>query len=249
MGRLAVVSGAATGIGRAVTEALKGEGADVVMVGRRAELLAAVADELNADPRGGRALPMTADLSAPGQVERVADEIASLGRPVDVLVNNAGGNRAPYPPETLEEVREGWLANVTGNVLPAVLLTHALLPSLRRPGGRVVTVGSVAAFRGPASYGGSKAALHPWTVELAARLAPEGVTVNMVAPGYIQDTEFYGERMSPGFHEGRSRQAPVGRGGTPREVAATVAHLAGPDAGFITGQIVQINGGAVPGRG
>ncbi|WP_026211814.1 SDR family NAD(P)-dependent oxidoreductase [Longispora albida] len=242
MGRLAVVSGGGTGIGRAVAAALAAEGSEVVVVGRRPEPLAAVAAGLP----GVRAV--TADLTDPAQVARAAKEI---GGPVDVLVNNAGGNFAPAPPEPgdLETLRAQWLANVTGNVLPVVLLTEALLPVLSRPGGRIVTITSVAAFRGPATYGGSKAALHPWSAELAARLAPEGVTVNVVAPGYIPETEFYGERMNAEFHAGRSAQSPSGRGGTPAEVAATVAHLASPLAGFLTGQIIQINGGAIPGRG
>jgi 3-oxoacyl-[acyl-carrier protein] reductase len=112
-----------------------------------------------------------------------------------------------------------------------------------------VTVTSVAAFRGPATDGGSKAALHPWSAELATALAPEGVTVNVVAPGYIPDTEFYGARMSPEFDAGRAAQAPMGRGGTPAEVAAAVRYLASAEAGFVTGQILQINGGALFGRG
>ncbi|MET7289786.1 SDR family oxidoreductase [Streptomyces sp. NPDC005573] len=249
MSTLAVVSGAATGIGRAVAAALAAGGADVVMIGRRADRLAAAAAELNEAVGAARARPVTADLTVPEDVERAAKDITSTGRTVDVLVNNAGGNFAPAAAGDLSGVRHDWLLNLGGNVLPTVLLTHALLPALSRPGGRVVTIGSVAALRGSGSYGAAKAALHPWSTELAVRLAPEGITVNVVAPGYIQDTEFYGERMSQEFHAGRSRQAPAGRGGTVGEVAATVAHLAGPDAGFITGQIIQINGGAVTGRG
>jgi len=249
MDTLAVVSGAATGIGRAVAAALAADGADVVMIGRRADLLSSAAAELNKSIGAERARAVSADLTVPEEVERAASEIAVMGPTVDVLVNNAGGNFAPHPPGSLEQVRRDWIANVTGNVLPAVLLTHALLPVLSRPGGRIITIGSIAAFRGPATYGGSKAALHPWSSELAGRLAPEGIAVNIVAPGYIQDTEFYGERMNAEFHAGRAGQAPMGRGGTVEEVAATVAHLAGPHAGFLTGQIIQINGGAMPGRG
>ena len=69
-----------------------------------------------------------------------------------------------------------------------MLLTHALLPRIRRPGGRIVTIGSIAAFRGPATYGGAKAALHPWSAELSVALAPEGISVNVVAPGFVADT-------------------------------------------------------------
>jgi len=246
---LAVVTGAAGGIGKAVARDLMAQGTDVVMIGRTPDRLAAAADELNEEAGAGRARAVPADLSVPQDVERAAAEIVSAGRAVDVLVNNAGGNYAPHPSKDLADVRRDWLVNVTGNVLPVVLLTHALTPALRRPGGRVITISSIAALRGSGSYGGAKAALHPWSTELAARLAPEGITVNVVAPGYIEGTEFYGERMSEQFHADRSRQAPAGRGGTVSEVAATVAHLAAPAAGFLTGQIIQINGGALAGRG
>jgi 3-oxoacyl-[acyl-carrier protein] reductase len=107
----------------------------------------------------------------------------------------------------------------------------------------VVSIGSVAALRGPASYGGAKAALHPWSVELAARLAPDGITVNVIAPGYVTDTDFYGQRMSPDFHRGRAERSPMRRGGRPDEIASAVEWLACPDAGFITGQVLHINGG------
>jgi 3-oxoacyl-[acyl-carrier protein] reductase len=249
MGKFAVVSGGATGIGKAVAEALVAEGAEVVLLGRRAELLAAAAAELNQGAGEQRVRAFTGDLSEPEDVARVADEITAAGRTVDVLVNNAGGNLAPHPSKDLEEIRRDWLANVTGNVLPVVLLTHALLPAMSRPGGRIITVGSVAALRGSGSYGGAKAALHPWSTELALKLAPEEITVNVVAPGYVGGTEFYRERMSDEFHADRSRQAPLGRGGTVEEVAAAVLYLAGPGGGFTTGQVLQVNGGAVTGRG
>jgi 3-oxoacyl-[acyl-carrier protein] reductase len=248
MARLAIVSGGGTGIGRAVASALADEGVEVVIVGRRAALLAEVADELNKTVGAPLIQARAADLRS---AEEVSDLVASISaeRNVDILVNNAGGNFAPHPAQDLSGVRAQWLANVEGNVLPAVLLTHAVLPVMSRPGGRIVTIGSIAAFRGPATYGGAKAALHPWNAELAMRLAPEGITANIVAPGYVPDTEFYGERMTPEFHAGRAGQNPMNRGGRLDEIAATVVHLAGPQAGFLTGQIIQINGGAMPGRG
>ncbi|MFJ8443336.1 SDR family NAD(P)-dependent oxidoreductase [Kitasatospora griseola] len=249
MSRFAVVSGGGTGIGKAVAAALAAEGTEVLLLGRRAEVLDAAVAELN-DGAGGKLVrSLTADLAEPEDVARIADGLAAVGRTVDVLVNNAGGNLAPQQSEDLGQIRRDWLANFTGNVLPVVLLTQALLPVMARPGGRVVTVGSVAALRGSGSYGGAKAALHPWSSELALKVAPEGITVNVVAPGYIGGTEFYGDRMSDDFHADRSRQAPVGRGGTVEEVAAAVLYLAGPGGGFTTGQVLQVNGGAVTGRG
>lgn len=246
---LAVVSGGGTGIGRATAARLAAGGHEVVLIGRRDQVLAQAAQDIAAACPATPAWWIAADLADPDQVARVGRRLGEVGRPVDVLVNNAGGNLAPQAAADLAGLREDWLANVSGNVLPAVLLTQALLPILHRPGGRIVTVTSVAAFRGPASYGGAKAALHPWTMELAVRLAPEGITVNAVAPGYVPDTEFYGDRMTPAFHTGRSALSPMGRGGRPEEVAAAVLALIGPDSGFVTGQILQVNGGALLGRG
>jgi 3-oxoacyl-[acyl-carrier protein] reductase len=133
--------------------------------------------------------------------------------------------------------------------MTAVLLTTALLPKLRRPGGRVILMSSVAAVRGGGVYGATKAALHGWAYSLATRLGPDGVTVNVVAPGYVADTEFFGDRMSPEFHESRVRQTLVGRAGEPDDIAAAVTYLASPAAGYVTGQVLQVNGGSALGRG
>lgn len=249
MTRKAIVTGGGTGIGAAVAERLALAGDDVIIIGRRPERLAATAEKINAATGTARVRWHAADLTDPDEVGAAVETFIEPGQSLDVLVNNAGGNFVPAPSAGLAGMRADWLANLTGNILPVVLITAAVLPALRRPGGRIITITSVAALRGPATYGGAKAALHPWSAELAVKLAPEGITVNVVAPGYIMDTEFYGARMTPEFHQGRADLAPARRGGTPDEVAATVSHLADSSAGFLTGQIIQVNGGQILGRG
>ncbi len=247
MPRFAVVSGGGTGIGRAIAAALAAEQVEVVVLGRRPDPLTETVKAVNELVGAERVRAISVDLCSVDEVSAVAAELGT--QKIDILVNNAGGNFAPEPAADLAGIKQTWLANLEGNVLPTALLTHALLPAMARPGGRIIAVTSIAAFRGPATYGGAKAALHPWVADLSVQLAPQGITVNAVAPGYIPDTEFYGARMNPEFHAGRAAQNPMNRGGEVTEVAATVAHLASPRAGFITGQIIQINGGALLGRG
>lgn len=232
------MSGGGTGIGRAIAESFARSGDQVTIVGRRADVLDAVAAEFD------NVTAVAADLSAPADVERVAATLDS----VDVIVNNAGGAVYDGPLDTLEDRAAEWRAELDANVLTAALLTHALLPKLTRPGGRLIFMSSVAAVKGGGVYGAAKAALHGWAYALAGRLGPEGITVNVVAPGYVAETEFFGERMSPEFHESRVRQTLVGRGGRPEDIAATVEYLASPAAGYVTGQILHVNGGSALGR-
>jgi 3-oxoacyl-[acyl-carrier protein] reductase len=170
--RVAVVSGGGTGMGKAITACLVAGGDHVVIIGRRAEVLEATAQELTA-AGPGQVSWCAADLTRPQDAERAA---AGVDGTVDVLVNNAGGVASRGMPDAgLAEVARAWEADYQANVISAVLLTHALLSRLRRPGGRVVNISSIAALRGGGgSYSAAKAALLGWTFDLAADLGPAG---------------------------------------------------------------------------
>ncbi|NYF55417.1 SDR family NAD(P)-dependent oxidoreductase [Micromonospora purpureochromogenes] len=245
--RLAVVSGGGTGIGRAVAAGLAVDGLDVLVVGRRAAVLAAAVERISAEcGRAGAVRAVVADLTDPEQANLVVEAVGE--RAVDVLVNNAGGYLGGET-GTLAGVAAHWRANFDANVLTAVLLTEALRPALRRPGGRVILLSSIAAQRGGGgAYSAAKAALHGWAYDLATQLGPEQVTVNVVSPGYVADTEFFGDRMTPEGHAKRVAATLVGRAGEPDDVAAAVRYLAGPSAGYVTGQVLGVNGGSVLGR-
>lgn len=245
--RLAVVSGGGTGIGAAVAGSLAGDGYDVLVVGRRADVLAAAAERIGVKcGRPGAVIPVAADLTEPEHLDRVLAAVD--GRPVDAVVNNAGSYLAGET-DTLAGTAAHWRANLDANVLTAVLLTEALRPALRRPGGRVIMVSSIAAQRGGAdAYAAAKAALHGWAYTLAAQLGPEQITVNVVSPGYVAETDFFGDRMTPEGHAKRVAETLVKHPGVPDDIAAAVRYLASPDAGYVTGQVLGVNGGSVLGR-
>ena len=242
---LAVISGGGTGIGLASAVRLARDGFDLALIGRRTEVLDAAAARIREQTPGAQVQTIAADLQDPAQVERAAGEIEG---PVQVLLNNAGGNVLDRG-EGLAGIAANYEANMRLNVLTAVLLTEALLPRIVRPGGRIISISSIAALRGANGYGAAKAAIHGWMMGLAADLAPEGVTVNAVAPGYVPDTGFWDGRRTSDIVASRLAQVPMNRAGTPDEVAGAVAYLAGPEGGWTTGQILQVNGGALFGRG
>jgi 3-oxoacyl-[acyl-carrier protein] reductase len=242
--RQVIVSGGGTGIGKATATAFSQRGDTVLIIGRREHVLATAAAELEGAHSGARVSWQAADLADPDAVERL-----QLPETVDVLVNNAGG-ASRRDDESLQGIAATLHADIDQNVLTAQLLTAAVSPRLRRPSGRVINISSIAALRGGgASYGAAKAAIIGWSHALAADLGPAGITVNVVAPGFVSDTEFFGDAMTDERRKRLIEATLVDRAGVPEDVAAAIVYLASPEAGYVTGQVLQVNGGAFLGRG
>lgn len=236
MTRTVLVTGGGTGIGRAVATAFARDGDTVFITGRRTGPLEQTASEL-----GSNVHAVTCDNSDPKDLKRLQD---TLPTNLDVVVHCAGGNTDfdREPPSDLDTLAAGWRANLDSNLLSAVLTTAAVRDRLT-PGGRVITIGSIAADKGAGAYGAAKAAVATWNIDLAAELGPLGITANIVSPGYIADTEFFRDILTDARREALIESTNTKRAGTPEDVAAAVFFLASSGAGQITGQVIAVNGG------
>ena len=237
--RVAFVTGASRGIGRAVAVRLAASGAAVAACAR-GDHAGGVAAEIAA--AGGRAEALSADVTSAGELQAaVRAALDRFGR-IDILVNNAGIARDQL---LMRMKPEDWDAVIATNLTAAYSCTQAVLrPMLRQRWGRVVNVGSVVGQSGnpgQANYAASKAGLIGFSKALAQEVAARGITVNVVAPGFIETdmTAAIGDAA----REALTARIPAGRLGQPEDVAAAVCYLASEEASYITGQVIGVNGG------
>ena len=238
-----LVTGSSRGIGAAIARAFADRGDRVAVHHGRS---AAAADDVLASLAGAGHVAVQADLTDPEAVRRALDEAAErLGR-LDVLVNNAGVFVGSPPLTTSsEDWQHAWTQTLATNLTGAANAAYCAIPHLRAAGGgAIVNVSSRGAFRGEPgnpAYGASKAGLNALGQSLALALAPEGISVGTVAPGFVQ-TEMAREVLDGPGGDAVRAQSPFGRVARPEEVAAAVLWLASPDALFSTGTIVDVNG-------
>ena len=243
-GKSAIITGGSKGIGKAIAQAFSEAGASVALAARSREELEQAAKEIEA--AGGRALAIPTDVTDPEQVQRLIDRtVADLGT-VDILVNNAGAS--PFL-STLDQIRlEGFEKYFRLNFLGAVYCTKAVASVLlAKSDGCILNIASVAGFiasPGLTYYASAKAALINFTRTMAQEWAAYRVRVNALAPGWIEtDMNEPARQMMPEFNRSVLDSIPLGRWGTPEDVAGAATFLCSPAASFITGSVLIVDGG------
>ena len=242
-GKKALVTGASRGIGRDVALRLAAEGVAVaVNYNTGEEEAAAVANEIEA--AGGTAVRLQGSVADARQAEAMVEEASKALGGLDILVNNAGITRDNL---LMRMSEEDWDAVLNTNLKGAFLCTKAAVrPMLRQRSGRIINMSSVVAITGnpgQANYTAAKAGLIGFTKTVAREVASRGITVNAVAPGFIETRMV--DALSKELRGQIMERIPLARFGTPEDVAATVAFLASDDAAYITGQVLGVDGGLI----
>ena len=241
--RIAIVTGAGQGIGRAIARGFAREGAGVVIADVNEESARTVKDEIEAG--GGRALAMRTDVSNEISVQTMAKKSVEEFGKIDILVNNAG----IFPTSSVEEMsEEDWDRVIGTNLVGAFLCAKAVVPKFLEQGsGRIISLTSGRAFQGAkhgAHYAASKAGIIGFSKSLALELAPHGITVNVICPGITDTAQPRGHQTEEEMYA-QGKRIPLGRIGQPEDLVGPATFLASGAAAFVTGQTILVNGGSI----
>src|SRR5689334_16267443 len=243
-GRVALVTGASQGIGRACALALAEGGALIALAARNEEKLGAVAKEIT--DKGGQAATFRMDVSNEADVKSAVKAAIERFGKIEILVNNAGVTKDTL---LMRMKKADWDSVIHTNLSGAFYTTQAVISSMLRPRwGRIINISSVfgqTGQAGQANYAASKAGLIGFTMAIAREVASRNITVNAVAPGFIETAMTSG--LGEDFKQNALKMIPLARIGTPDDVASAVAFLASEDAAYITGHVLKVNGGMLMG--
>lgn len=239
-GQIALVTGGTRGIGKAIAESLAKQGVNVVVAGRNLNATNEVAASIST--LGVKAIGMKLDVSDSGEVEKVFEEIRKEFNRIDILINNAGITKDGLLMRMREEA---WDSVIDINLKGVFLCSREAVKDMAKQRyGRIINITSVAAFMGnpgQANYSASKAGIVGFTKTVAREYAGRGVTVNAVAPGFIETAMT--DVLPENIKEEMKKFIPLGRFGRVEDVANAVIFLASPASGYITGQVIHVNGG------
>jgi 3-oxoacyl-[acyl-carrier protein] reductase len=243
-GRVALVTGASQGIGRACALRLAAQGASVALAARNVEKLRQVEAEIAG--AGGQAASFSMDVAQEEQIKTGFKAALDRFGKIDILVNNAGINRDQL---VMRMKRADWNAVLDTNLTaPYLCIQAAIGAMLKQRWGRIINITSIfgqMGQAGQANYAASKAGLIGLTMAVAREVASRNITVNAIAPGWIETAMT--EVLSPELRESMAKVIPLGRAGTDQEIAHAVSFLASPDSGYITGHVLNVNGGMLMG--
>jgi len=243
-GRIAFVTGASQGIGRACAIRLAAQGAKVALAARNTDKLQQVESAIASE--GGEAASFAMDVAQEEQIKSAVKGAQERFGKVDILVNNAGITRDQL---VMRMKRADWNAVLDTNLTGPYLCIQAVIGSmLKQRWGRIINISSIfgqTGQTGQANYSASKAGLIGLTMAVAREIASRNITVNAVAPGWIETAMT--EALTPDLKETMAKTIPLGRAGTDQEIAHAVCFLASPDAGYITGHVLNVNGGMLMG--
>ncbi len=248
--RVVVITGGGSGMGRAMAHLFADNGDTVYILGRHQPKLDETA---KANPL---IHTLTADVTDVKAIEQARQAIIKQSSAIDVLINNAGGNLKIEADISAQDANSAWKQIVDTNLTSIFNMIFAFRPHIKSPGGRIINVSSMAAIGGSRqggvtgqAYSAAKSGIHGLSRTLVADLAKEGITINSVAPGVIEDTQFFsGKSVPDDLKAVYLPRIPLGRLGKPEEIAAGVFYLASEGAAYVTGEMLNINGGAQFGR-
>jgi 3-oxoacyl-[acyl-carrier protein] reductase len=245
--RNVLIAGGTSGIGLAAAEQFASAGDRVTVWGRSQDKITKINDSTEYD-----IVAELADVSNAEEVESAVNRLVARCTNIDVLVNAAGYTKPITTEMPYAEAVATWNELINVNLTGSFLVTQAAAKHMTRPGGRIIMIGSVAAFTGSMLPGGqgyaaSKSGLNGLTFALARELGPQGITVNEVIPGFIADTGIT-SAYSPDMIDKLTSLATVGRAGNAGDVANAIVYLASQEAGFINAEVHHVNGGWLPGR-